>query len=817
MCTVTATTAAGAQTPVAAKKVTLKIATKGQKQILKKKAIKVKVKGLASGKLKLKGKSRTFDDPKYRKLTKKKTVRAPKGKKSKASAKLKLTKAGKQAIKSCEAREIKVSGSGAKAKAELKRNNAKCKPQPIDLSRADSCNFIGDQAQALCLMPFPDDYYTVADGSAATGRRVALKDSGMPQNASGTPIAAAPYNLNDGFSPGQAITLKVPGLDTPAALAATNPIPLNDLSRNEAQAPDEPVVVIDATTGQRHPIWVEIDSNAESADRTALLVHPATNFAAGHRYIVAMRNLKDASGATLAAPEGFRYYRDDLPSNEAAINAQRDRFESIFATLRDAGIQRSDLHLAWDFTVASDENIAARALHIRDDAFAELGDTNLADLTVQGDSPSFGIGTVTEFNTCGGDGCQAGESDTVERRIQGTFTVPCYLEPNCLPGGRFVLGPDGLPSQNGTYEANLDCIVPRAALDTEGAAAGSRPTLYGHGLLGAASEVFSSAQRTLAQTHGFVTCATDEIGFSANDIPNTIGILTNLGDFPELTDRVQQGLLNEMYLGRLMIHPDGFVSDVAFHVDGTTLGSPSTIDTSRLYYNGNSQGGILGGALTALAPDYTRASLGVPAMNYSVLLNRSIDFDLYATILDPAYPDELAQPLALSLIQMLWDRSDANGYAHRMTDDPLPNTPPHEVLMNVAFGDHQVTTWQADAEARTIGAQAHEPVVYDGRWPGVDILWGIPRIASYPYQGSAIVYWDTGPARPDPDDPGEEIGTDPPPIENVPNRTGEDPHSSPRRTPAEQQMVSDFLRPNALSSISDTCLGMPCFADGFTP
>ena len=80
-----------------------------------------------------------------------------------------------------------------------------------------------------------------------------------------------------------------------------------------------------------------------------------------------------------------------------------------------------------------------------------------------------------------------------------------------------------------------------------------------------------------------------------------------------------------------------------------------------------------------------------------------------------------------------------------MTDDPLPNTPPHKVLMDVAFGDHQVTTWQADVEARTIGAKAHDPVVYDGRWPGVDPLFGIPRISGYPYSGSAIVYWDSGP------------------------------------------------------------------------
>ena len=39
----------------------------------------------------------------------------------------------------------------------------------------------------------------------------------------------------------------------------------------------------------------------------------------------------------------------------------------------------------------------------------------------------------------------------------------------------------------------------------------------------------------------------------------------------------------------------------------------------------------MGGALTALAPDLDRAVLGVPGMNYSTLLRRSVDFDLYAT------------------------------------------------------------------------------------------------------------------------------------------------------------------------------------------
>jgi hypothetical protein len=161
------------------------------------------------------------------------------------------------------------------------------------------------------------------------------------------------------------------------------------------------------------------------------------------------------------------------------------------------------------------------------------------------------------------------------------------------------------------------------------------------------------------------------------------------------------------------------------------------------------------------------------------------------------------------MIQMLWDRGEANGYAHRMTDDPLPNTPPHEVLLNVAFGDHQVTNWAADTEARTIGASAHTPVVDPGRWPGVDQLWNIPRIQSYPFKDSAIVYWDSGAVRDDPSsvDPSKVLGTEPPPLQNLPNRVGKDPHSLPRATAEEQQMVSTFLQPDALSEINDTCTG----------
>jgi hypothetical protein len=693
---------------------------------------------------------------------------------------------------------LATSATGPAARA----NAAPARLPKVDLSRARHCDFIGQQKGSLCLLPFPDDYYTVRDRSTATGRRLNLATSAMPANGAGERIDAPPYNRNDGFSPGQLIVVKVAGLNSESALRETGAVPINHLGGY--RKPNAPIVVIDAKTGKRWPIWAEIDSGASDPSRVALLIHPAKNFAAGHRYVVALRNLKTESGKTIPAPPGFRYYRDEIPSNKAPINRQRGRFESIFRTLRGAGIARGNLYLAWDFTVASDLNIAGRVLHMRDQAFRQLGDSDLSDRKVKGHAPAFSVAGVQNFTSV--------QDPNMAREVTGTFTVPCYLAPNCETGtdSRFQLK-RGVPTRHGTYEANFDCMIPRAAIDSPGAAP-ARPSFYGHGLLGVAHEVTDPPQKTLGQHHDFMFCATNELGLSSPDIPHDVRVLTDLGKFPEVADRLQQGLLDELLLGRLMSNPGGFLTHPAFHVSGADTTSAPVFDSGHLYYDGNSQGGIMGGAFTAVSPDVTRSALGATGMTYSLLLTRSVDFDQYANLaLYPSYPDQLTHPLALTLIQMLWDRGETNGYAHRMTTRPLPNTPPHKVLLNVAFGDHQVTTWAADNEARTIGAKAHTPVVFRGRWPNVDQLFGIPRIKSYPFRGSAIVYWDSGPTRTNPSPPPPQLGTDPPPLENVPDRSGKDPHSGPRLTVAEQQMVSDFLRPDSQSHITDTCSGGPCF------
>src|SRR5947207_1682648 len=146
---------------------------------------------------------------------------------------------------------------------------------------------------SVCLQPWPNDRFTKVDESTPTGRRLDLQLAEMPRNAAGKPIDPTAWNRNDGFSPGSPIHTLVPGLDP----AKSHLVPITDMARYAD--PDQGVVVIDAATGQRHPVWAELDSNAKDPAQRNLYVRPAVNWAEGHRYIVALRNLRDGSGNLL--------------------------------------------------------------------------------------------------------------------------------------------------------------------------------------------------------------------------------------------------------------------------------------------------------------------------------------------------------------------------------------------------------------------------------------------------------------------------------------------------------------------------------------
>lgn len=631
-----------------------------------------------------------------------------------------------------------------------------CPGLTIDQATESRC----DPLLAACLLPLPNDYYTVA-AATPTGRRLALAAESLPANVAGVHIDPTDQNRADGWSPGSPMLAQFPGLD-----AQRSQLPsLTDASRSLAA--DSPVVVLDATTGERHPAWVELDSLADEGETPLLIVRPNVNFADGHRIVVAFRGLVDASGAPLPASPQFVAYRDGLRTTDALFEARRPAMQRLFDDLASAGVARDTLQLAWDFTVASTESLTGRMLAMRDDAFASLGDA----------APAFTVDTVTE-----------NPNPYVRRRIEGTFEVPLYLTDGGAPGGRLVLDASGRPQrQDGSFTAHYLCNLPPSS-----AAAPARMSLYGHGLLGDRGEVNGSLTRKMSANHNVAYCATDWYGMAEEDVVAAVNALADLSKFPAIPDRMQQGFLAFLYLGRLMKHPQGFSADAAFRFDGQ-----SALKTDELYFDGNSQGAILGGALTAVAQDFTRSVLGEAGMNYSLLLDRSVDFDDYLNLISrPNYPRRYDRAIGIMIAQLLWDRGETNGYATHVTANPLPNTPLHEVLLLGAVGDHQVTEYSLRVEAATMGAAAHVPIAADGRVVETDPGWLLTPIAGYPFSGSAYFLWDTG-------SPSSPLG-------NTPPRVGHDPHDDTPNIPAVQELKSQFWHPDG--AIVDVCSGAPCSA-----
>jgi hypothetical protein len=663
---------------------------------------------------------------------------------------------------------------------------------PATGSAAGRFNACRPYRPAPCLLPFPNDLMTVKDRTP-TGRRVNLPAAAMPVNTKGVAIANGDYDRADGFSPGGTIIARVPGLDTPQAFRKSHIV--SNWNPGASFAPKQPVLLIDEANAKRRLIWAELDAHAPNPASTNLIIHAGRNLRERHHYIVVLRNLRNADGKLLRPPHWFKVLRRQRGGGSPALRRDVPRYTRIFRVLKRAGVRKPGLYMAWDFTVASRKSLTGRLLSIRNGAFRRLGDSNLSDGVVQGAAPAFHVDKVEDFTP--------EEDDRIARTVTGTFTVPCYLDQaGCPPGSRFHYAsadPDARPAAlpGNTIQAPFICNIPRAALDSP-----ARPSLYGHGLLGGPDEINAGNVKDMSQEHDMIFCGTTWAGMAEEDIPNVIGVLGDLNRFPTVADRLQQGVLDFLYLGRLMIHSQGFVSNPAFQPGGKTV-----IDTSHLYYDGNSQGGIEGGITTAVAPDFTHAVLGVSGMDYGgLLLQRSKDWPTYEKFIAAAYPDPSERPLLLDLIQQLWDRGEPDGYAGHMTTDPLPNTPAHTVLMQIAFGDFQVSDFAAEIEARTIGAHVYRPALDAGRWPGKNNRAAryIPPIKSFPFDGSALVYWDSGPGH-----------TGQPPLSNLPPSIGEDPHENPRATKAARAQKSAFLEPDG--KVIDVCGGRPCHTDVFTP
>jgi hypothetical protein len=460
---------------------------------------------------------------------------------------------------------------------------------------------------------------------------------------------------------------------------------------------------------------------------------------------------------------------DATPPIGALSPAYAAHLHGVISTLNQDGVSSANLFLAWDFTVASEKNITQPALTMRDQTFATIG---------RSVSPYLVSKVVNH---------PSGQP-SLSREVFGYFDVPNYLSgPGGSAGSVLTVGANGLPVHlpGNTEEANFECEIPKAATAAHPASIG----YYGHGLFNSATEVTASSVPQFSNAYDYVFCSTEWMGLSSSTLALAVATITNVSDFPPLVDNLLQSLLDAQVLGNLLANPKGFAANRAFQ---DTAHHAVIRPSSGLVYYGNSEGGIMGGAFTALSTEVHRSVLGVPGMDYAVLLPRSADFVPFRSIETTRYPDVAVQQVGFDLMQMLWDRADADGYAEQMVSG-LPGTPHHQVLLEEAFGDHQVANVSTETEARTIGARIHEPALAPKRSNEKEPFWAIGTLDT-PSAGPALFVWDTG--------------VPPAPLSDTPPTKGPDPHdTTPRSFPAFWKQMNTFFTTGA---VINPCGSSPC-------
>ncbi len=559
------------------------------------------------------------------------------------------------------------------------------------LQSPDECDVLNDVA---CVLPFPSSRFLVR-ARTRTGFRVELPSAQRLPQFAGRTANPADYLQNDGFSPTAQVLMHFPGGVDAAQSDAPRLDPTTRTYGTRGLEADSPTLLMDWRTGRRINHWIENDSRAQDAARRLTFLRPGESLRPGHRYIVAVRNLVDASGTALRPEPAFAAIRDERPSTIPGVEKRREQLAPVFTRLARFGVGRENLILAFDFVVQSDASLTREMLSMRRQAFRWL------DEQLSAGAKPFTVTSVVDVNP----GC-ADPNVAVWRRVEGTFSVPLFLaaDPFTATSTPALLrrNAEGGVEWEGLTQAPFGAAIPCSAYNAGRPAPG---LVLGHGLFGTGVGTVSSLTSARGLTNlGFVSVGTNWSGLSGPDVAGPLGqtfifqVIVNPGLFPALPDRLRQGQLDTLVLTRLLAR-GAFNADPAFEI----APDQGAIDTEVApYYFGASLGGIMGTMFGALSPDVEKLNVDVPAINFSLLLHRATPFIPFEQLVDLLNPDAMDQALGLALQHELWVRGEPAGYATHVTSNPLPGTNPKRVLATVALYDHQVANLGSQLLGRTL-------------------------------------------------------------------------------------------------------------------
>jgi hypothetical protein len=554
--------------------------------------------------------------------------------------------------------------------------------------------------------PFPADRFTVLDLQQNTVRRVSLSrpDCGArPSDCADIDV----LNTLDGFNLQPRLSIPFDGSIDVGTVSSQTVFLVRLGDARDLRLGDERViginqVVWDEATSTLH---VESDELLEQHTRYALIV---------------TRGITDLLGDPVEPSPAFTRFRQLLrlvPSLDFALAAYRvELLLALAVSARVAGVPPSDIIAASVFTTQSTTAVLER---IRDQVKASTPDPARFDLGPGGSRTVFPRGTVTAITF------------TRQGAVPATVAVPLSPIPTTGSVGTLAFGryrsPDyrdpvggfippvatrtGVPQPQATNDVYFNLFVP----------GGTKPpggwpvAIYGHGLsdsknggpIGVAGIMVANGIATIAINvvgHGrgpgstlTVLTTAGPSTFSAGGRgvdQNGDGLIDATEGFNAVApqtitgsrDGVRQTVVDLMQLVRVI--------EVGMDVDGD---GAADLDPARIYYMGQSLGGIYGTLLLALEPSVRAGAFNVPGGPFSEILH-----------LSPVFRPQLGASLFARVPSLLNDGppNPATNTFPFIDNLPLRNQPP---VINTVTGSMEI---QEVLDHMEWAAQAGSPVAY---------------------------------------------------------------------------------------------------------
>ncbi|MCD6498579.1 MAG: hypothetical protein J7M25_09810 [Deltaproteobacteria bacterium] len=571
----------------------------------------------------------------------------------------------------------------------------------------EGCNPLA--ANWHCLLPYPSDFFLTEDASMPSGHRVVIPEAAQLKTADeGNPIDFLTIHPADGFSLSSLILAYFPFV-----LDDSNLVFHDDMDRSVTD--ESPTVLLEADTGRKVAHFAELDARDIPDDQRVLEIHPWERLKPTTRYIVAIRRLVDHEGSAIPPGEGFALLRDGKAGGHPALGALVDHYEhDIFSQLEQAGVDRSELQLAWDFTTASEENLTGDLMRMRGIALDWFKHNQVAV-------------TITDVQ----DDLDA----TVFRRIEGTITVPMFLESEDVAS---LLHRDaqGQVAQNGTVEVPFLFYVPRSVSDGSAEILPARLLQFGHGFFGERYEAENSFGQRFAKQTGMVIMSVNWWGLDYHSLSNMlVQLLSNPSNTFQFVDRIEQAMVNQLALTEAA--KTTFPQQTDMQIDGKVV-----YDPQKIYYYGISMGDIMGSTFLALSPVFDRAALSVGACDMPFIVFRSHKFSSLLDLVQIAVDDPINEVAFFSLGATSTDRFDPLVYAPYLLDHPLDGGPQHRtILMQIGLGDSEVPNVASFLHAKILALKLVEPSPAE--------VYGLTG-AQTPLDDSSLVLFDFGVPEPRP-------------------------------------------------------------------